>query len=85
MEYPRRSRLGLIEAGPTTTRLAAKPCIRGVRASASLKPFDNLSYINDEISEYPRRSRLGLIEASDALRMGSAYGPVSEAFAPRPH
>ena len=61
--YPRRYCLGLIEASYTKT-VALPGCsgIRGVIASASLKPF----HINARAvvrNVYPRRYCLGLIEA----------------------
>ena len=60
--YPRRYRLGLIEASSGDTLDGLSIGIRGVIASASLKPV-----IGNELSKrkdmYPRRYRLGLIEA----------------------
>jgi hypothetical protein len=60
--HPRRSRLGLIEAGAWAL-LAGVPCrIRGIRASASLK-LDGFHVAVTVQGRHPRRSRLGLIEA----------------------
>ena len=65
--YPRRSRLGLIEATPQVVYCKiALGSIRGVRASASLKPLHFIG-LEFNVAGYPRRSRLGLIEASAAL------------------
>ena len=66
--YPRRYRLGLIEASRKIFICLWKynRHIRGVIASASLKPF-NGACIGDELYRYPRRYRLGLIEAHQAI------------------
>ena len=65
--YPRRSRLGLIEAPWCPTMLPDAGGIRGVRASASLKLL-NLPPRPGVQVKYPRRSRLGLIEACSTPR-----------------
>ena len=59
-------------------------CIRGVIASASLKPYADASGSKAE-DAYPRRYCLGLIEAQhDAVQRINAI-LVSEALLPRPH
>ena len=61
--YPRRYRLGLIEALIVNQRVSGSvPDIRGVIASASLKHFCIHFHFSCP-AKYPRRYRLGLIEA----------------------
>ena len=71
--YPRRMRLGLIEAGHRgghASRLSDR--IRGACASASLK-LDNQPDVNQAAVEYPRRMRLGLIEARPWMKGSVAH------------
>src|SRR5579883_1707666 len=61
-KHPRRARLGLIEAPRVWCSPATRRCIRGARASASLK----LNWLDGQApchATHPRRARLGLIEA----------------------
>src|SRR5579883_2865083 len=61
--HPRRARLGLIEADQGTLfYLDLDTCIRGARASASLK-LDGAPRLREHQRWHPRRARLGLIEA----------------------
>lgn len=57
-------------------------CIRGLRASASLKPLVLLG-VRGLLLEHPRSSCLGLIEAVSHSRMGLRRRGASEAFVPR--
>ena len=59
-------------------------CIRGARASASLKPKParRLLYL---VEWHPRRTRLGLIEAAEFCAPHFHSRSASEAHAPRPH
>ena len=62
--YPRRYCLGLIEAATHPEKSdMMKHGIRGVIASASLKPR-GLTPLTARLGRYPRRYCLGLIEAS---------------------
>ena len=58
--------------------------IRGVIASASLKP-GRADREGLEAPEYPRRYRLGLIEASLVATAVDFLVAISEALSPRPH
>ena len=84
--YPRRYRLGLIEAISRISDWLAREVrgIRGVIASASLKRVMDFPPGLDRY-EYPRRYRLGLIEAAEHPSPSSALEGVSEALSPRPH
>src|SRR5665213_1725927 len=63
--HPRRARLGLIEAWKLDdVGIPNLTCIRGARASASLKLCFPTSS-NPIRAWHPRRARLGLIEAVD--------------------
>src|SRR5579885_593784 len=82
--HPRRARLGLIEARPFLAALSfARVCIRGARASASLKPDHWLGGRGEEWSIRGAR-------ASASLKLRAAFSAAlraaaSEARAPRPH
>ena len=83
--YPRRARLGLIEATPAAVCRADAGSIRGVRASASLKRPERSR------QRHPARSIRG-VRASASLKReirapiaDCLTSRVSEACAPRPH
>ena len=83
--YPRCLRLGLIEASIRRKPYAARfNPIRGVYASASLKPLPPGHPLNQGES-YPRCLRLGLIEATNRARFSESDCDLSEVFTPRPH
>src|SRR5579885_1346649 len=74
--HPRRARLGLIEARPFLAALSfARVCIRGARASASLKRR-SLELLGIQSGVHPRRARLGLIAARPLV--GGAGGGVEQ-------